>query len=149
MREACCGDSSTQRAIAGSEAPINMVGKKAQRADGSAQKDRWQAVSGGSDIDPIDERHAEENQHATETDASFHPCVHAQRMQTARDSDAWQRNASDTQSAHECGEKNGHRYGGRSDGKFEQLVPDDFVDQGRAATGGKKQEKQEKGAGHG
>ena len=133
----------TQRAAAGSDAPISTVGGSRQTAHTSARSSMaGKPCPTAADVDAVHQRHAEQRQNAADADAQLHRGIHPQRMQRSRPGDARQRQAAQAQPAHEGGQQHAERNRGRADHQLQQLVPDDFVNQRGAAAGGEQHQKQ-------
>ena len=98
-----------------------------------AHHDADHAGSGPCRVDAADERHPNQDHDRQPTDAELEPRVHAQRM-LARRYHPRQQEAAQAHTGHERTEQDSERDGRRADHELQQLEPDDFVDQRRAAA---------------
>ena len=105
-----------------------------------AQQKARHAVLRAGDVDAVHQRNAGQRQRGERGDAQLQRRVNAQRMPVRRH--ARQRQAAGAQAAHVSRQQEPERDGRRSDGKLQQLIPDDFVDQRRTAAGGKQRQQQ-------
>ena len=85
----------------------------------------------------IDIRHHAEDDDADDTDGQFQQGVNAQRVVPGRN-EARQGEAAQAHAAHERAQEHAEGNGGRADCQLQQLEPDNFVNEGRAAAADKR-----------
>ena len=115
--------------------------QQAEAAHQGAQQNRRQAVPHRGRIYGIHQRHQEQHQNSTGADTEFQLAVDAQRM-LPPEFQARQQQTPQAEPAHESGQQHAERDRARPDHQLQQLVPDDFIDQGGAAAAGKQQQEQ-------
>ena len=119
-------------------------GQKAGGRDDSAEQESFQAVSSPGGVDAGRERHQAQHQDRENADAQLDCGVHAQGI-TILGNETRQQQAAETRSSHEGGQDHGERYGRGANHQFQELKPDDLVDERRyaAAEGEEKHEREQ------
>ena len=105
----------------------------------AAQQNADHAGTGPRRVGPADDRHAEQDQQSHDADADLEPGIHPQRMRLGRH-ESRQQEAAEAHAAHERAEQHAHRHRRRSDHEFQQLKPDDFVNECGATAADKQQQ---------
>ena len=99
-------------------------------------------MADGGYVNTVNEWHAEEREETEESDARFNHSVNKKWMALRCGADARQREAAETESAHERGEQDCKGNGRRADDELQHLIPDNFVDERGAAAGREKNQQQ-------
>ena len=114
--------------------------QQADRRGQAAHQHAHDTGAGPRRVEASNERHREQHEEADHADAELEPRVDTQRMR-ARRQHARQQQAAEAHAAHERAEQHADRDGRRPDDQFQELEPDDFVDERGAPAADKQQQK--------
>ena len=114
--------------------------QQADAGDDRPQKEVDLPGAGDRRVDAADQRHHEQHDHAQGTDTELEKRVDAERMMACADK-AREQQAAEAHAAHEDAEQDAKRDGRGSNRELEELEPDNFIYESRAA-GSDKEDKQ-------